>query len=305
MVAFAAHIRREIGYSRLRFAGICTALVLVLCLLVCVLYGQPSARPPDPAYDLSRCTRIEISLLPSTITYLQFNNKKQVLLTKEEDEYLRSLTTIVCDNPENIRVFALQDLISGQYIGPTRGVPRIGQSMRIVGYDGSERATSFTIIGNSLRTDDGHEFRYGSGFPHRHVVLSQVWPFLLRGVCADNLSALHGSLTYSKAYERYGQWCDAVWRSRQESNPDPSYVKSPFECPSAHVCHYAINPNCKPDSPADTVLLFETKPGWNQHGGPELFTLDNHDPKGGCVLLKDGTVKFIRTEEELKQLRWK
>ena len=52
------------------------------------------------------------------------------------------------------------------------------------------------------------------------------------------------------------------------------------------------------------VLLFETKAGWNQHGGPELFTFDNHDPHGGLVVLNDGTVKFIRTEEELKQLRW-
>jgi hypothetical protein len=35
-----------------------------------------------------------------------------------------------------------------------------------------------------------------------------------------------------------------------------------------------------------------------------LFVFDNHDPKGGLVFLNDGTVKFIRTEEELKQLRW-
>jgi hypothetical protein len=41
----------------------------------------------------------------------------------------------------------------------------------------------------------------------------------------------------------------------------------------------------------------------SEHGGPELFTFDNH--KGGPVLLNDGTVKFIRTEEELQQLRWK
>jgi len=77
-------------------------------------------------------------------------------------------------------------------------------------------------------------------------------------------------------------------------------------CPSASrgKNHYAMNPNCKPDSPSDMVLLFETKAGWNQHGGPELFTFDNHDPKGGCVLLNDGTVKFIRTIEELRQLRW-
>jgi hypothetical protein len=66
-----------------------------------------------------------------------------------------------------------------------------------------------------------------------------------------------------------------------------------------------MNPNCKPDSPPDMVLLFETKAGWNQHGGLELFTFDNHDPKGGCVLLNDGTVKFIRTPEQLQQLRWK
>jgi hypothetical protein len=66
-----------------------------------------------------------------------------------------------------------------------------------------------------------------------------------------------------------------------------------------------MNPSCSYNSPADVVLLFEAKDGWNQHGGPELFTFDNHDPKGGLVLLNDGTLKFIRTEEELKQLRWK
>jgi hypothetical protein len=71
------------------------------------------------------------------------------------------------------------------------------------------------------------------------------------------------------------------------------------------VSDYAMNPNCEPNSPKDTVLLFETKPGWNQHGGPELFNFDNHDPKGGCVLLNGGNVKFIRTKEELAQLRWK
>ena len=85
------------------------------------------------------------------------------------------------------------------------------------------------------------------------------------------------------------------------SNPDP------YKCPSVGEgkCHYAMNPDCRCDSPPDTVLLFETQAGWNQHGGPELFTFDNHVPKGGLVLLNDGTVKFMRTEEELKQLRWK
>ncbi|MDI6448547.1 hypothetical protein [Anaerobaca lacustris] len=65
-----------------------------------------------------------------------------------------------------------------------------------------------------------------------------------------------------------------------------------------------MNAACEANSPPDMVRLFETKAGWNQHGGPELFTFDNHDPRGGCVLLNDGTVKFIRTEEELHALRW-
>jgi hypothetical protein len=84
-------------------------------------------------------------------------------------------------------------------------------------------------------------------------------------------------------------------------------IKMPHKCPSASEgkSHYAMNPNCKFDSPSDTVFLFEAKEGWNQHGGPELFTFDNHDPRGGCVLLNDGTVRFIRTTEELQQLRWK
>ena len=86
------------------------------------------------------------------------------------------------------------------------------------------------------------------------------------------------------------------------------WIRKPLICPSTsegNKCNYAMNPDCKPDSPGDMVLLFETKAGWNQHGGPELFTFNNHDPRGGCVLLNDGTVKFIRTTEELQQLRWK
>ena len=96
-------------------------------------------------------------------------------------------------------------------------------------------------------------------------------------------------------------WCETM---------EVAYYKDNMKihiCPSAKKgkCNYAMNPNCEPNSPGDMVLLFETKAGWNQHGGPELFTFDNHDPRGGCVLLNDGTVKFIRTEEELNALRWK
>jgi hypothetical protein len=110
-------------------------------------------------------------------------------------------------------------------------------------------------------------------------------------------------------YPEPRRWCDALELAFA------GWSKTPWHDSKmkAHVCpgvaggrsSYAMNRYCKYDSPADMVLLFEAKAGWNQHGGPELFTFDNHDPKGGCVLLNDGTVKFIRTTKELRQLRWK
>jgi hypothetical protein len=113
-------------------------------------------------------------------------------------------------------------------------------------------------------------------------------------------------------YPERQRWCDAMeWafagpRIRSERHEVDTRMNV-HVCPSVGegMSTYAINPSCKYDSPPDIVLLFETKTGWNQHGGSELFTFDNHDPKGGCVLLNDGTVKFIRTKEELQQLRWK
>jgi len=84
-------------------------------------------------------------------------------------------------------------------------------------------------------------------------------------------------------------------------------MRGHLKCPTGVEgrCHYAMNPHCEPNSPPDTVLLFETEGGWNKHGGPELFTFDHHEPRGGCVLLNDGKIRFIRTEEELVKLRWK
>ena len=58
----------------------------------------------------------------------------------------------------------------------------------------------------------------------------------------------------------------------------------------------------------DMVLLFETKPGWNQIGGLELLATDNHlksdhGRKGANVAFGDGHVEFIKAED-LSKLRW-
>ena len=79
-----------------------------------------------------------------------------------------------------------------------------------------------------------------------------------------------------------------------------------FICPYAGKgpCHYAINPNCKQSSPKDIVLLFETKGGWNQYGGPEILTFENHEGKGCNVLFNDGHTEFV-TPELIGELKWK
>ena len=64
-----------------------------------------------------------------------------------------------------------------------------------------------------------------------------------------------------------------------------------------------MNPNCHPNSPPDMVLLFETKGGWNQFGGPELLTTENHKGEGCYVLFNDVHVEFIK-KEAINELKW-
>jgi len=55
---------------------------------------------------------------------------------------------------------------------------------------------------------------------------------------------------------------------------------------------------------SDVVLLFESKPGWNRFGGPELLTFDNHGGRGCNILFSDGNIRFIKPEDA-NDLKWK
>ena len=81
-----------------------------------------------------------------------------------------------------------------------------------------------------------------------------------------------------------------------------------FVCPSGDDgrSHYAMNNNAElvdVNAPADMVLLFESTPGWNQSGGRELLTTDNHCGEGCSILFADGHVQFVRTQD-INDLRW-
>jgi prepilin-type processing-associated H-X9-DG protein len=160
--------------------------------------------------------------------------------------------------------------------------------------------------------------------------------------CAVNLKGLGSAiLVYSSSndqkYPNSARWCDSLVGQASVSSTfffctgsgDRRHYETtkqidPREVPSDMIfdreftgswgkrtysylirrCHYALNPNCGPNSPGDVVLLFETTGGWNQYGGPEILTTENHGGKGCNVLFNDGSVRFVDADE-LTKLKWR
>jgi len=300
-------------------------------------------RDPSPP-DLSNCTRIEVQYYPPTLDYFLHVSEFQDILSLAEMKYIQSLKTFVVSDQKRIKAFA-HDISLGRYHGFRTDILTFGKYVHITCYRNKKRVNSFIVFGNDILTKYNRRFKYPPDLPNLKIIEPmEIRPFRLRGDCAYNLETLHTTGLLDRrdfnSYPDPNKWCDAMvqfWRSKYsiENNIkirqfDDDWISKVFTCPSVYEsvnsenrheendepnspeqpkpmfeCYYAMNPNCKPDSPADMVLLFETKAGWNQHGGLELFAFDNHEPKGGCVLLNNGTVKFIRTKEELRQLRWK
>ena len=136
--------------------------------------------------------------------------------------------------------------------------------------------------------------------------LAQVRSLAQRTVCAANLRALSSSLQvyaadWNDKYPPPDQWCDLLIEYADVS-------ERTFTCPSAAEgpCNYAMNINIQQygtASPPNMVLLFETEPGWNQAGGAEILSAENHRGEGCNILFNDGRVEFVETER-LHTLQW-
>jgi len=125
-----------------------------------------------------------------------------------------------------------------------------------------------------------------------------------RILCGTNLRGLGKAMLiyandYDDQYPTKDKWCDLL------IGYDIDVDEQLFKCPAKkkHRCSYAINPNCEPNGPSDVVLLFETKGGWNQFGGPEILTTENHKGKGCNILFNNGRVEFVKPER-LGELKW-
>lgn len=130
----------------------------------------------------------------------------------------------------------------------------------------------------------------------------------LRVACGANISNIGKAiLIYANDYDAFptsSKWCDLLI---EHSELDPSL----FCCPGAQFgqvrCSYAMNKNLEnfdtSNVPPEMVAIFETNPGWNQAGGPELLTTENHQGKGCYVVYVDCRVEFVKTQD-LDKLKW-
>jgi len=295
--------------------ALCVVLVIAAFNAVSRSRRTQSAGPSPP--DLTRCTRIEIRQYPTALGYPVWRtDTEKNLLTHAEVQQIEALLECVVGDREAVSSFA-RTIALGSYNGQQSGTYRTKTVAILLCYFDDEPPLRLIAYGSdTLVTENKEVFVYESPLTLFSKIDSQVSSsellaqIRLRLECARNLRYLYTGLRVFEddvPYPSASTWCDALIR-RYVRRPDTkTETLRHFVCPSGPNgnCHYAMNPACEPNSPTDMVLLFETKAGWNQHGGPELFTFDNHDPGGGCVLLNDGTVKFIRTEEELHALRWK
>jgi prepilin-type processing-associated H-X9-DG protein len=136
--------------------------------------------------------------------------------------------------------------------------------------------------------------------------LGQVKIQAMRMVCGTNINGMATAMNvyafdYQDKYPTGSQWCDLLMTHADVG------AKS-FICPGAEPgrSHYALNANVvklSSNAPADIVVMFECGPGWNQVGGPELLTTENHQGEGCNVMFNDGHVEFVKTAD-LGNLRW-
>lgn len=137
--------------------------------------------------------------------------------------------------------------------------------------------------------------------------LARTRQIAFRMVCGTNLSGLSKAMMlyandYDDQYPTPGKWCDLLIEYCEVS-PISFLCKGAPEGP----CNYALNENVAElgtSTQPDVVLLFETHPGWNQVGGPEILMTDNHQGEGCNVVFVDCHVEFVKARD-IEYLKWK
>ncbi len=120
------------------------------------------------------------------------------------------------------------------------------------------------------------------------------------GTCIKGIG--NGIAVYQEEFGRFPDpniWCDLLIE-----HADISPKTFSLDEYREGISYVALNPAVAPDSPPDTVLAFECKPGWNQHGGPELLDPNRHKGIGCIILFKDLHIEYVKGQDYIRSLRW-
>ena len=136
--------------------------------------------------------------------------------------------------------------------------------------------------------------------------LSKTRSLAQRLVCAENLKGLAiATMVYANDYDNKfptaDKWNDLLV-SETDVDPLSFRCKSTDEGPS----NYAMNKNLAGKSTnvsAETVLFFESGPGWNQVGASDDLNIDNHCGEGCNIAFSDGHIEFVKSED-IGSLKW-
>ena len=126
--------------------------------------------------------------------------------------------------------------------------------------------------------------------------------------------ALYGYAEQNGRWPTCEEWPDVLIN---EYKIERKFLKCPGD-KGEWLCSYALNKYIAgTDVGIDTyiggkdvktqepmVLLFESKEGWNQPGGPELLNPDNHGGLGCMVVFTNYVDRFV-SADEFHALRWK
>ena len=148
------------------------------------------------------------------------------------------------------------------------------------------------------------------------LVISDIF-FVRYSQCRGHLFELgHAVKAYCERnkgdFPKGSKWCDILL-----SEPNKIWGKKEFFCPDIEesgLSGYAMNKNLAGKTwnqvDPNTVILFESVPGWNQNGGQELIRFNKHSfpPASKKVNVicrgKDKPKFIIISKGEIKNLRW-
>jgi prepilin-type processing-associated H-X9-DG protein len=125
-------------------------------------------------------------------------------------------------------------------------------------------------------------------------------------VCQSNIELLKTALSqYSETHNGLlpdPNWCDELLKT-------DSLGQGNFVCKATDARRgqstYALNKNLigrkLTDVNPDTVMLFETKTGWNQTGEANELVFDHHN--GSNIVFADGHISYV-PKDRISKLRW-